>query len=590
MKNLNFFFCCSLLFVCSFFTKQMAAQRIGAEWVIPPVMDIDKFEISPAVDDSRFVVQHKGLAGVFDKNGKTVLPIEFNSINLLPCGWITAFKANKRLLFNANAENIGLPYDRFNAFNNGLAVVYKNNLCGLINQSGEELVPVEYAQFKQSEKTYIFTKPDGERRFDALPDFVSPNVKRVEDAKARSVVKGHIIIDKSKNEKGLLNMKGDTVVPPIYRFGPIHQKLGLIVASFDGKTRGIIDTHNQTLYPFTADRMGDWTASGLMPVRFEKQWALLRFPSGEVVFPFGEYEYVETYDPHQELFIVAKNNLRGVVNSKREVILPLEYTYISAYTHTTTELIGADNKKRGFWYRPNGFKMEPAFKSVRNLNDSLVIVSKDSLHAVLDAKTGREIIPFSTYQIDKAGNYFDSHIKFNFEIQHTYGGHLHGLYDRSGQLIFPHDSVDITVFPDNSFFVIPQYVDASKLCEHRSPDGKLLRALTKIGVYLGNHNFWIINSKNPKGEYETTYFPYFDPPGKERYFQGVAELKENLRLVKQDNKWGFTDDEGHTVIQIVLDAAEPSADGYIRAKYQGKWGVLKNPRFDYFESFEKGYL
>lgn len=137
---------------------------------------------------------------------------------------------------------------------------------------------------------------------------------------------------------------------------------------------------------------------------------------------------------------------------------------------------------------------------------------------------------------------------------------------------------------------IPQYVDASKLCEHRSPDGKLLRALTKIGVYLGNHNFWIINSKNPKGEYETTYFPYFDPPGKERYFQGVAELKENLRLVKQDNKWGFTDDEGHTVIQIVLDAAEPSADGYIRAKYQGKRGVLKNPRFDYFKSFEKGYL
>jgi hypothetical protein len=54
-------------------------------------------------------------------------------------------------------------------------------------------------------------------------------------------------------------------------------------------------------------------------------------------------------------------------------------------------------------------------------------------------------------------------------------------------------------------------------------------------------------------------------------------------MVKKGVYFGFTDNEGKVIIQPVFEAAEPSKDGYIRVKYEGKWGVLQNPLFDYFE-------
>ncbi len=557
------------------FSIRAIGQDTGAKWIVPPVMDIDELEISPRSDDSRFVVKKGGKQGVFNKKGEVIMPAEYDGVLLRTCGWIIARQGGKQLLFNEKVEPIGMPYDKFIAFNNGLALVYKNDLCGLINMKGEELVPLKYKTYIPG-NPYRFRNDSEEFLFDALPEFVTENEKRKAKNSERYLLPGFKIMSHSSNTYGLLDEKGKTVVPSLYFFGAVHPD-GYIVATFDNKTWGVIDTKHNTLYPFTADKLGEWTATRLLPVRSEKRWGVLRFPSGEEVIPFGEYEHIEVYDPDKELFLAKKNNLQGLINVRQEVILPFEFTYISQADHYAHEL-SLPNKKRGFWNSQNGFRSDCIYDNIQNLKDSLVIVRKDSLWAVLDAKNGREVIPFSTFQPEKKGAYFLMHNMYNHKRKFL----LYGLVTRTGKEVYPLDSVGITVFPDNTFWVQPKHLDSATECEHRTPGGKILRTLPKVGVEVQDL-YWIFNSKNPEGKFQATLFSYLDPPGKERYYQSVGRLQENLRMVKQGIYFGFTDNEGRVVIPPAFDAAEPSTDGYIRVKYKGKWGVLQNPKFDYFQ-------
>lgn len=475
------------------------------------------------------------------------------------------------------AQPIGLPYEKFRPSNDGLAVVFKDNLCGLINMEGEEVVPVRFASYS-SEGMYIFKNGAEELRYERPEEFATENQRRLAVKKEKYLLPGFKIIGGGLN--GLSNKKGEIVVPALYKFASAH-KDGYIVASFDSKTWGVIDVKHNTLYPFTASKMGDWTKNRLLPVRSDKQWALLQFPSGEEVIPFGAYEYIEVYDPDKEIFKAKREGKTGLINARQEIILPFDFTYISQSDHYVQEL-ACGNNKRAYWNSRIGYISECMFDKIQNLKDSLIIVKKDTLWAVIDAKNAKEIIPFSPFEIEKKEEYFHSKKKYNFKMQQTAKGKLNGLYDRKGKLVFPHDSVDIHVFPDLTFFIMPDYLKSSTECEHRAADGKILRTLPKEGVEVRDR-YWIFNSKNPEGKYQATNFSYLDKPGHENYYSMVGKLNENLRMVKKGVYFGLTDNEGKVIIQPVFEAAEPSKDGYIRVKYEGKWGVLQNPLFDYFE-------
>lgn len=571
--------------------KNTAQTPAGVKWVSPPVVEGDKIsEVSPKIDDSRFIVYKKDTAGVCDKSGKIILPAQYFAIDLMPCGWISASDGNKRHVFNDRGENISLPYEKFIALNCGLAEASTNGLWGLVNMEGEEVVPLKYGRLNRKGRNYVFYGADGEELvYPVPPDIVTKNQKRVATAKSRSKLAGHYFVEKGPNQCGFVNMKGDTVVPLLYRFEAIHPR-GYMVATLDeGKTWGVIDKTHKTLYPFTAERIGRWTNSGLLPVRYEKQWTLLRFPKAETVIPFGQYDHIEVYDPAKELMLVAKNGLKGLINAKGKEVLPCAYTYIGPAENLTTEIAAQDNK-RGFFYQPTGYIQAPIYKGVKNLNDSLVIVYDDSIrHTLLDAKTGRVIIPLTDFWLDRNGIYFDVHKKYDPSVSETYKGQLHGLYDRKGKLVYAPDSVEIyPVAGGVNFWVCPHFKDSGQNCELKTPDGKVLRSIPKIGANLPNIGFVLQYQRNSNGQQQARQFSYVDTDGKEQSYTTLDNLEENLRRVSIGNKlWGCVDAEGKIVIPLVFEALEPSKDGYIRAKYQGKWGIIQNPRFDYFEQYEK---
>ncbi|MEZ4955018.1 MAG: WG repeat-containing protein [Saprospiraceae bacterium] len=138
-----------VFFLLCFFSFSPIAngQEVGAEWVIPPVLESDDIEIPyDTWDFSRIVVKTNGKEGLCSRTGEVLIPIEYDHLKPKTDGWVVAFKDQKQFLFNDKIEPIGLPYDRFHAPGNRLSIVYKDDLCGLINEKGEEILPLKFNQ------------------------------------------------------------------------------------------------------------------------------------------------------------------------------------------------------------------------------------------------------------------------------------------------------------------------------------------------------------------------------------------------------------------------------------------------------------
>ncbi len=578
-----------LFFLClSAFSSLCTAQVTGAVWVVPPVIDsVESIDISASSIDQRVIVKNKqNKFGLYNQSGKKLLPVIYDNLSL-QYGWVVGYlrePAVRKLLFNERMEDMGRVYDKFEPQAGGVAVVYKNNLCGLINQQGEEIVPLKYTAVTYTSKDIVFSLGDEIKKVKQRETPEHPKAKKLREEKAGKVISGFIQVEKN-GLSGFINLKGDTVVPTLYNFGSIHAK-GYIVASLDGKKSwGVINTRHQTLYNFTASAYGNWTKTGLIPLKEDKLWGLFKFPEGTEVIAKGTWDHIETFNTEREWFKVTKDKKTGLINAKGTVILPIAYDYVNPTTYVTA--VFGRERKYGYWYYPTQKLVEPIYNSLLNYEDSLLIVVQNQESAVIDAKTGRIIIPFSKFGLEKKGPYFISDFKYDSTQSTTANGRLHGLYDRKGKLLFAPDSVDLHVFPDGTYFVFPHYKKVMTYAEHRSKTGEVLRKMDRVSDYV-NYDHWFRSSKNQEGKYEYSTFSYLDPPGKEQRYAERKDTKENVYMVRNaQKKWGLTTLDGAVLLPPVFEKMEPSTEGYIKVKYEGKWGVVQNPVFDYFGQGKK---
>jgi hypothetical protein len=139
-----------------------------------------------------------------------------------------------------------------------------------------------------------------------------------------------------------------------------------------------------------------------------------------------------------------------------------------------------------------------------------LIVMQNRETALIDAQTERILIPYSQFGLEKKGACFISDFKYDSTKSTTADGRLHGLYDRKGKMVLAPDSVDIHVFPDDSYFIFPHYKKVMQYAEHHSKTGELLRNLDRVSDYV-NWDHWFRSSKKPEGKYIFSTFSYLDP-------------------------------------------------------------------------------
>ena len=127
------------LFLCICIDSSMHAQI--AKWVVKP--QYDQIEI---VDDKLIKVSLNGKYGFINREGKRVVPIEYDSITPFYEDYALLFKEGEFYgIINANGHvtelknrGILLCFDN-SRFYNGLLLVKKNNLYYFLNGNGKEV-------------------------------------------------------------------------------------------------------------------------------------------------------------------------------------------------------------------------------------------------------------------------------------------------------------------------------------------------------------------------------------------------------------------------------------------------------------------
>jgi len=283
----------------------------------------------------------------------------------------------------------GLKYDYIFPFNDGLAIVIKNQKWGYIDKSGKEIIPLEFD-------------------------------------KAQNFKDGLAIV--VKNQKcGFIDKSGKIVIPCEYEYAESFSE-GLAFVSKDvGKDRkfGFIDKTGKEIIPLIYDS-GSSFSDGLAAVRtgdYENRKEGYIDKTGKIVIPF---EYTMTY-PFKEGFALVEKNGKycGYIDKTGKVIVPLEYSW---FCQSFSDGMAVVRKESEYGYVDKTGKLVVPLKydGAYSFSEGLGVVVKDGKYSYID-KTGKVVI---SDVCDGFANGFHE----GMAGVSNYGGKW-GYIDKSGNLV-----------------------------------------------------------------------------------------------------------------------------------------------------------
>jgi len=370
------------------------------------IIPVEYDDIRP-INNSMLVVTKDKKKGVIDAKGKTIAPVEFDEIEPGNNSMLVVTKDKKKGVVDSNGKTIvPVRYDdvelgREGQNCGGLVVVVNNlekrsekvisreHVYGLYNKDGVQIVPMDkYDKIKIGDDDYGFEGMaevlifNGETKFiDAYDGLffekgtvmehrgTKCGVRLVDGTVLDSydgieVERGGLIEVQKDRRKGVLNKKGEVIVPIKYND---------VYIEADGKFIEVV-----TPYQDGGNKCGVYNNKG------------------EVIVPIGKYESVNVCDKYIK---VEKGGKKGILNQKGVEIVPIgryEECYESSddgqyYIEIKT------NKKEGA-VNDNGKVFIPIgkYEYFGMLNTNLALVEMNKKKGLID-KNGTVIVPIGKY-------------------------------------------------------------------------------------------------------------------------------------------------------------------------------------------------
>lgn len=291
--------------------------------------------------------------------------------------------------------------------------------------------------------------------------------------------------------KGLVDTLGQIIVPPNYTYVSISGNRNYLILQNTDLKSGVLNKKLDTIIPFEYDLI------------------------------YSEYD----------LFVVEKNNFYGLLNNKRQVVLPINYKFIS---------ISNNRFLNGFTYEKSdgifGYINEKGKHIISNSPYEIDILSKK----YFVAKVGEE-----NYIVNKKlKKVYQTPIDFTSNGSERYSvfyirqkeGYLVGLFDlKKGKEGLAPNYKRITLNSKNGLVIVEN----------------------KNGCYLLNNKFQTISNS-----YEKMNF---------------SKDQSSLIKVYKNKKYGFLNLDGSVAIDLIFDEAESFSEGLAAVVKNGYWGFI-NPK------------
>jgi hypothetical protein len=305
---------------------------------------------------------------------------------------------------------IAAQYDDASAFYDGLAIVSKNELFGLINKKNESITTLKYLDISKSADGfvaedsagfYIFNNQGQLLQKDALQweelqQTLSALSTQIEIVEPKIVSKYERI---DKNGKVGLHKQGKSVLPIKYDDVIFSNDSGFIFAKL-GKSLHYFDTLGKR---FEFNGL-DWFMNASELAVFSKEGVAVFSKASKLglIDAKGKVLVKNTYDAAQAvyngLWPVQQNGKWGLVALDSKIVLPLTYEQILAFPPFGFLVESAEGI--GLLAGPNNWVFNPTYKTIKRFETDYFLVENQEGLGVYNTD-GSQLIPCAYQRIVK---------------------------------------------------------------------------------------------------------------------------------------------------------------------------------------------
>lgn len=219
-------------------------------------------------------------------------------------------------------------------------VVDTVNKIGFVNDLGKIVVPCKYDYVESFENGYAVVRvPFGEYDYRyGLMDSLGKEAIPLKYGRLDYFPNDKVLVfgEEIFSEVGLMNLKGEVIIPIKYTFSSKNITNGLWPVLKNEKY-GVINLKNEIVVPFEYAMIENYSETlGIAPAQKEENGNFgFTDRKGKTVIPF-EYEFGW---PNEKYISVKKNGKWGLVDITNKIVLPIEYAEILSFYENSVWVI-----------------------------------------------------------------------------------------------------------------------------------------------------------------------------------------------------------------------------------------------------------
>lgn len=403
------------------------------------------------------LVSKANLFGVLDFNGKLLVDCLYDRIVPISTNRYWCLLYGNWMLLDDKAKILAkAKFDELVFAMEGLCYAKIGNLCGVINEKGEEIIPVVYENILNfneditavfDEGMYVFYHKSGEKK-----DF--PKVERI----GVNYETGNWIL-----KEGAINVR-------------INGKFCFL--NMEGKIIGDFYASHLSTFSNGYTSVKNDSTNGIMDL------------NGKIYFN-NQYDYVN--EPINGLFWVIKDDLYGAINIDGDIIIPIKYDYLSIYDGGIV-LCNLDTKE--ILYDSNGNIILDLIYDSITINSSTEVTESDKAWLIIDNDDKRGFYNLETKKIIEC-QYDDSMYGFDNGIVTVENDEKYGYLDTKGSLIGGQFFDGVAYQDQNPAFKENfSYVMKGEKYAYLSIDGKLQTKFIYNSASLFQDGYAIVSDEN----------------------------------------------------------------------------------------------
>lgn len=442
-------------------------------------------------------------------------------------------------------------YDNISVFSEGVYQVSKNGKYGLIDKSGNIILPLDYENFDKHRGVY--------GSYNGTPyNF------------GKSLVKITKKDGTGKDKHGLINLKGEIVLPAEYDY----------ITANDTKEQGLIKISKTIKENIDGDEKS-YELSGLVD------------KSGKILFP-AEYDFYNYSDIVNEIrkgnFVYNREKKhfefkgkKGLFNEKGKLMIPMEYDQIFSEKITKNLIkVNLDNKKYALIKKGQKTPVM-LYDRIYDFQNGLAEVqegtsNEDRKHGLIN-KQGRIVLPIKYDSIGKFNSGLalikekDTYIVRDGSIVYT-GRGKSGYVNTKGEIVIPITYSGASDFSEGLAFVSEEggtkkgFIDKTGKYIIEMGEGGGDKFLGGLAWVSGKEGTDFINKK---GEVILS-FPEEQYTSVDSFKYDITEVGK--RFSSNNWKYGVIDKQGREVVPLEYDSVEVISNE-LAVVYKGDYNTGK---------------